>query len=235
VTDQARGSPATRPKATALSWAAASAFGLFAVIASLVASGGRVPLDRSLFAHLYASESPWPLGSTPGQDDGLLRAIIPTLYRVADARKFALLVLVILAILLGLRLLHSAVFFVAAISVAALAPLLKQVFERPSPFPRAGDPSFPSGHGLASMAIAGAVVSLLANTWWRWPAGAAAALFVAAVGVAVIADGGHWPSDVVASWLLAVGWLCLLRLVFPDPLGSRTYGTRPVLWKNRGT
>jgi len=229
VTDQAQRSPAKTTEATALHWTAAAAFGLFAVIGSSLAAGYQLPLDRSVFAHLYAGESPWPLGATPGQEDGVLQAIVPVLYRVADARKFALAVVLIVAILVALRLLRAMVFFVAAVSIAALAPILKPLFDRPSPFPRADDPSFPSGHALASMAIAGAVVSLLASTRWRWPAIAVATLFVAAVGVAVVADGGHWPSDVVGSWLLAAGWLCLVLILCPDPLGTQAEGSPALL------
>jgi membrane-associated phospholipid phosphatase len=47
----------------------------------------------------------------------------------------------------------------------------------------------------------------------------AAAVFVVAVGVAVIADGGHWPSDVLAGWCLAVAWVVSLRAAAGDPLG----------------
>lgn len=235
MADDAHGSPATSPKTTALPWIAGAAFALFAVVASSVATGNRPPLDRAVFAQLYASESPWPLGATPGQDNGALQALLPVLYRVADARKFVLLVVLIVTILLALRLFRAVAFFAAAISIAVLVPILKPVFDRPSPFPRADDPAFPSGHALASMAIAGALVSLVANTRWRWPAVAVATLFVVGVGVAVIADGGHWPSDVVASWLLAAGWLCLLRLVFPDPLGSRAEtGAMPRAWAREG-
>jgi membrane-associated phospholipid phosphatase len=202
------------------------ALGLFVALAATVTAGREVPGDRLVFQHLYSSDSPWPLGPTPGQHERVLEAATPWLYRLADSRKFLLLVLTILVILLILRLLTAAFYFIAALAVVVLAPILKHTFDRPSPFPRPGDPSFPSGHAMASMAIAGAVVVLTSDTRWFWPAVAFAAVFVAAVGVAVITDGGHWPSDVVGGWLIVVGWLCLLRAWLPT-LRRKWSKTRP--------
>jgi undecaprenyl-diphosphatase len=169
---------------------------------------------------LYSGESDWAGTKTPGQRDTALHATLPVLDRLADIQTLLLLVATVVAVLLLLRLVRAAVFFTAGLAVMVLAPLLKEAFDRPSPFPQPDDPSFPSGHAIGSMAIAAGIVALLFQTRWRWASLVAAAVFVLAVGVAVIADGGHWPSDVVAGWCLSLAWVTGLRAAFGDPLGQ---------------
>jgi undecaprenyl-diphosphatase len=124
-----------------------------------------------------------------------------------------LLVLGIVVTLLVTRRPRAAGFFTAAVAITALVPELKQLIERPSPFPLPHDPSFPSGHATLSMAIAAGVFRprpLRAAALARC---VARAVLVLAVGVAVIADSGHWPSDVLAGWCLALAWVAVLYAV----------------------
>ncbi len=101
----------------------------------------------------------------------------------------------------------------ASPAAVLLTPLLKDAFTRPPP---AGELvhmySFPSGHGTGTMAIAAALATVLWRTQWRWPALAGGAFVVLAVGAAVVADRGHWPSDVFAGWALGLGWVALVRI-----------------------
>ena len=62
-------------------------------------------------------------------------------------------------------------------------------------------PSFPSGHATAAMS-AGLAVVLLVRPAYRLPAALAGAGYAAAVGVASVADGGHYPSDVAGGFLV---------------------------------
>src|SRR5262249_45755091 len=122
------------------------------------------------------------------------------------------------ALWLGLRrAVGELAFLASAMAVLALTPLLKVAFHRSPPEEGIGDYSFPSGHALGTMALAAAVAVLLAGTRWRWPAIALAAVFVAAIGAAVVTSQGHWPSDVLAGWALAIAWVaaveCARRLV----------------------
>jgi membrane-associated phospholipid phosphatase len=194
-------------------------FTVFALLAARVAAGGTFAWDRFLFQHLYSGESDWAGGRTPGQDDGALHATLPIIYRLADARTLLMLTVTVVAVLILLRFVRAAAFFFAGIGVAALVPLLKEIFDRPSPFPLPNDPSFPSGHATGSMAIVAGLVVLVPWSKWRSAAIAVGLVFVLAVGVSVIADGGHWPSDVLAGWCLSLAWLTMLRAVVGDPLG----------------
>ena len=192
---------------------------VFALLAAKVAAGGTFGWDRFLFRHLYSGESEWPGGRTPGQNHGGLHVTLPTDYRLADARGLFLLMAAVVAVLVLLRFVRAAVFFTAVIAVTAVVPVLKEIFDRPSPFPLPNDPSFPSGHATGSMAIAAGLVAILFRTKWRSAAVTAGAIFVIAVGISVISDGGHWPSDVLAGWCLALAWVVTLRAVVGDPLG----------------
>jgi membrane-associated phospholipid phosphatase len=190
--------------------AAISAFAVFALLTANVIADGPSGWDRMVFRHLYTGESDWAGGPTPGQNNPALNAAEPFLYRLADARTLVLLTAAVVVTLILLKRLRAAAFFVAAISVTALVPVLKPLIDRPAPFPVPGEPSFPSGHATGSMAAAAGLVALLASGRWRWLAGVVGAILVAAVGIATIADSGHWPSDVLAGWCLAVAWIAAL-------------------------
>jgi undecaprenyl-diphosphatase len=70
--------------------------------------------------------------------------------------------------------------------------------------------SFPSGHAVASMALACVVVVLGWSTRGRGLALAGAILYVALVGATQITLGVHFPSDLLAAWLLALAVITLL-------------------------
>lgn len=77
--------------------------------------------------------------------------------------------------------------------------------------------SFPSGHAMSSLVCYGVVIVVFAPVLRTRARGAvitAAALIVAAVGVSRVALGVHYPSDVLAGWLLATLWLVLCTLAF---------------------
>ena len=66
--------------------------------------------------------------------------------------------------------------------------------------------SFPSGHAMGSMTLAWVLVLLAVQARWRWPLVAAMAVFTAGVGWSRVHLGVHYPSDVLAGWLLATAW-----------------------------
>jgi membrane-associated phospholipid phosphatase len=79
------------------------------------------------------------------------------------------------------------------------------------PYPK--DFSFPSGHAMASMTITATLVVLLWETRWRLPALGLGGLFVLGIGWTRLYLGVHYPSDVVAGWMLAIAWVIGLTFI----------------------
>ena len=193
-----------------LRWATA-ALAAFLALAVLVQTGWIASLDRAIFRRLYSGESEWPMGPTSGRSNELLQALLPWFDRAAYGRNLVLLVVVMLGLLVALQWWRAAAFFAGAVSVVLLAAPLKELFNRPSPFPLPGQPSFPSGHATLTMAIAAAAIAIAIGSRGVWVVIPAAVALVVSVGVAAVADSGHWPTDIAAGWSLALAWVLSLR------------------------
>lgn len=200
--------------------AAAGALGLFGAIAAAMLTGVVAGWDRTVFGSLYSGDSDWPLGPTPGQGSALLQEIVPALYWLADTRKLVLAIAAVAVLLAARRRFRAAAFYLGCVAAAGASVLLKPLFERSSPFPATSEFSFPSGHAMLSMSMVAGLVLLALGRPWLWPVAVAGALLVVAVAVAVVADGGHWPSDVAAGWTLALAWALALRGFAGDPLAG---------------
>ncbi len=68
------------------------------------------------------------------------------------------------------------------------------------------DFSFPSGHAMSSMATVVALLVLSWNTRWRWLVLALGSLYVVGIGWTRLYLGVHYPSDVLAGWMIAIAW-----------------------------
>lgn len=85
--------------------------------------------------------------------------------------------------------------------------------------------SFPSGHALMAMCFA---TTLVFTTWplrrvrrVLVPAAVAYALWV---GISRLVLGVHYPTDVLAGWLLAIAWVCLLSVTLGLPVRAPGVG-----------
>lgn len=106
----------------------------------------------------------------------------------------------------------------------ALGTLLKNVVDRARPpatgalISLPGSYAFPSGHALAAVLLYGVLGFLLVRELRSTRARIAAAIAVAAlivlVGVSRVYLGVHWPSDVVAAWILGGAWLAICAAVY---------------------
>ena len=187
---------------------ALAALAAFALLAVVVLDGGPPGWDQTLFRELYSGETTGPPGAAPN-DSALLDALMPWISRTADGRAILVLTVLVLGTLVLARRPKDAAFVGAACSVVLVAAGLKELLARPAPFESHGGISFPSGHAMGSMAMA-LSLTIVADPWLRPFVAVAGAAFVIGVAIAVIADGGHWPSDVLGGWLLAIAWVSAL-------------------------
>ncbi len=65
---------------------------------------------------------------------------------------------------------------------------------------------FPSGHAMASISFVAAMVILTWGTCWSWFVLLAGSCFVGTTGWTRLYLGVHFPSDVLAGWMVALAW-----------------------------
>jgi membrane-associated phospholipid phosphatase len=119
----------------------------------------------------------------------------------------------------------------AALLVAganATTQALKPALGHLHPF---GDPraqiqsSFPSGHATVAMSIALAAV-LVAPAGWKVLVALAGAAYAAGVGISLLVQASHYPSDVAGAYLLTGAWAGAMAALLMDRPGEAKAGSR---------
>ena len=113
--------------------------------------------------------------------------------------------------------------FAVGLCVEIPAALVKLIVDRPRP-PASTEieafitaASYPSGHTVRAVLMAGLIVAAIA--WTRRPVAVrfvaiiVGVAFVVLVGLARIASGQHWPTDVLGGLMLGVAWLTICLVV----------------------
>ena len=134
---------------------------------------------------------------------------------------FAIVAFVSCYLFLGGKRRNAYFLVVSSCSGALLSTVLKMVLERPRPeltgVTRVFTSSFPSGHALSSaivyFTIGVFVARSAANRSLQYLVLCAAAILTCLVGVSRVYLGVHYPSDVLAGWLIGLGWALLCWLV----------------------
>lgn len=117
---------------------------------------------------------------------------------------------------------RAALFLAGAIGGAVLlSTVVKTLVERPPIEGAADDYSFPSGSAAWSMASALAVALLARSRREVLALAAAGAVLVLGLGAVIVWEEWHYPSDVVAGWSLALGWVAVLWLALRRPSAPR--------------
>ncbi|SDK62727.1 undecaprenyl-diphosphatase [Catalinimonas alkaloidigena] len=109
----------------------------------------------------------------------------------------------------------------------------KHTFRRPrpalwEPLHHNATYSFPSGHTMAAMSFAAAVIVLLWPTRWRWPALFFGLGFAVLVALSRLYLGVHFPSDILAGWAASLAWVIGLSVVLYRHLTKPTPRAEPV-------
>lgn len=89
-----------------------------------------------------------------------------------------------------------------------------------STFPPEPEFAFPSGHAMASMTfVASLVVLTWGSRWCGWVV-TFGSVFVAAIAWTRLYLGVHYPSDIVAGWMVSIAWAIAVSLVVKPHLAK---------------
>ena len=108
-------------------------------------------------------------------------------------------------------------FSATLLGAIGIHPVAKVLVERVRPetgsFIDVGGYAFPSGHATASAALATALIVFLLGRIRGTPRTVVvigAVVYAGAVGLSRVLLGVHWPTDVVAGWLVGVSWVLVI-------------------------
>lgn len=198
-----------------LSWRVVTALAVFSVgsiafvaLAKEVRDNETLPLDREILLgiHNYATPTLDSIARILTQFGGVVLVpisalVIAGLFLKKLGRSYALLILC------------------GVVGSSLLNLLLKTLFSRARPqlwerLVVEHSFSFPSGHAMASASLAASVVAALWYTRWRWTAILLGMVYITVVGFTRLYLGVHYPTDIVAGWMLAIAWVAAVFAIF---------------------
>lgn len=112
----------------------------------------------------------------------------------------------------------KAVFLMVSVGGAGLLNvMLKALFQRDRPelwqrLVTENSFSFPSGHAMASSALALSLVVIFWRTRYRWLVVVSAFIYMLLIGFTRLYLGVHYPTDVVAGWIVSGIWIVAVTL-----------------------
>ena len=74
--------------------------------------------------------------------------------------------------------------------------------------------SFPSGHAMASTALAASVIAVTWGTRWRYWMITLGLGYMLTIGFTRLYLGVHYPTDIIAGWMVAIAWVSLINWIF---------------------
>ncbi|MDN5275638.1 MAG: phosphoesterase, PA-phosphatase-like protein [Candidatus Saccharibacteria bacterium] len=179
----------------------------FVSLANEVFAGETIAFDQAILRAIHAASNgfwDW-FFVTVTQFGGVLGVIIIT------ALIFTLLII--------RRNYRRAMILIAGVGGAALINvLLKFIFERPRPnlwhqLVVEHSFSFPSGHAMASSALALSIIAICWNTRYRIPALILSIMYILIIGISRLYLGVHYPTDIMAGWLVSTAWVLIVVTV----------------------
>jgi undecaprenyl-diphosphatase len=73
--------------------------------------------------------------------------------------------------------------------------------------------AFPSGHAMSSMTLVSALLILTWGSRWFWPTFLVGSIYVVTIGWTRLYLGAHYPSDILAGWMISIAWTIGLSLL----------------------
>ena len=114
---------------------------------------------------------------------------------------------------------RAAILGVTVAGASALNLVLKTIFARSRPdlwthIVTETSYSFPSGHAMASMALASGLILVLWRTRYRYLALAGGTIYVLIVAFTRMYLGVHFPTDIIAGWCMSIAWALVVMALF---------------------
>ncbi len=179
---------------------------LFAKLASEVREQETLPFDNAVLEVVHHLATPQ------------LDSIIPLITQLGFTWAIAIMLLVIMWLCVRRRRYREAVLAVISVGGSALINLvLKVLFQRDRPdlwqrLVTENSHSFPSGHAMASASITILCIVILWNTKWRNWALFGGAAYMVVIGFTRLYLGVHYPTDILAGWLVTSAWVVIAAL-----------------------
>lgn len=191
---------------------------IFGTLASIATAGNTLAFDRWLIAWLRDPfDSSLPIGPR------WFRSTMLDLTGWGNTASLTVLTAIVAGYLLVMRKTATAVYLVSATAGGALInSTLKAIVDRPRPdivahLVEVSSASFPSGHAMNSAVVfltLGAVLSRIhAQRQVRTYILTVAILLTVSIGFSRVYLGVHWPSDVLAGWMVGGVWATLCWMV----------------------
>lgn len=150
----------------------------------------------------------------------LLDALVVSVTRLGGTLGVAVLTIGIAMLLWQRRMRNRAAILVAGVGGALVLNLLLKAFfqrDRPQLWERLvteNSYSFPSGHAMASSALAFSLIVIFWSTKWRWFVVGAMFTYMVVIGLTRLYLGVHYPSDVLAGWIVSAMWVAIVTGIY---------------------
>jgi undecaprenyl-diphosphatase len=184
---------------------------LFAALADEVMEGDTLPFDRSVLLWMNSHASPWLTGlaldvTALGAGTVVwLLVIVASVFLWVSRHRWS-----------------AALLWVSILGSGLINSVMKLFFNRPRPHlfpwrvPYAGFSSFPSGHSMTSMVcyatLAYLIARLVPSVFLRRFTFGVAALIIVLIGLSRMYLGVHYPTDVLAGFMMGLAWASFCAL-----------------------
>lgn len=152
-----------------------------------------------------------------------LDAVMAGLTHLGGAWAVALITVGLALVLWQKRLRRMAALLAATVGGAATINILLKAFfqrDRPELWERIvteNSYSFPSGHAMASSALALGLMVIFWPTRWRWLVVGIGCIYMVVIGFTRLYLGVHYPTDVIAGWLVSAAWATVVAVTLQYP------------------